>query len=102
MKELFMRQIESQMNDFNVDADYEYEMYLKEMEEQVKEMEEQEAIINNINDQIKSKYSDADVKHALLKVFGTFNVSERLKEEIVEKIMNELNNLNNLRNGNSN
>lgn len=95
MKEVFMRQIESQMNDFNVDADYEYEMYLKEMAEQ-------EAIINNINDQIKSKYSDADVKHALLKVFDTFNASERLKEEIVEKIMNELNNLNNLRNGNSN
>jgi nucleoid DNA-binding protein len=95
MKEVFMRQIESQMNDFNVDADYEYEMYLKEIIEQ-------EAIINNINDQIKSKYSDADVKHVLLEVFGTFNVSERLKEEIVEKIMNELNNLNNLRNGNSN
>jgi nucleoid DNA-binding protein len=95
MKELFMRQIENQMNDINADADYDYELYLKQMEEQ-------EAIINSINDQIKSKYSDADVKHVLLEVFGTFNVSERLKDEIIEKIMNDLNNLNNLRNGNSN
>jgi hypothetical protein len=48
--------------------------------------------LHDINNRIRIKYSDMDVESVLQKVLGDAN-------PLVDEIQNELNNLNNIRNG---
>jgi hypothetical protein len=91
MKELFIEQMNKQIDEQMADADYQYEQYLAEQFQ-----------LGMLNDLTLIKYSDSDVESALQNAFGKFQVSGRLKDEIVAMIMSELNNLNNLRNGHTN
>ena len=97
MKEIFMRQIEEQLfrSEIAEDEDYDYEQFIKQEKEVQKE-------IDKMNDSIMPKYSDSDIEEVLGSVFSNFQISQRLKTEIIEMILTELNNLNNLRNGNTN
>ena len=96
MKEIFMRQIEEQLfrSEIADDEDYDYEQFIKQEKEVQKE-------IDKMNDSIMPKYSDSDIEEVLGSVFSNFQISQRLKTEIIEMILTELNNLNNLRNGNT-
>jgi hypothetical protein len=96
MKEIFMRQIEEQLfrSEIAEDEDYDYEQFIKQEKEVQKE-------IDKMNDSIMPKYSDSDIEEVLGSVFSNFQISQRLKTEIIEMILTELNNLNNLRNGNT-
>jgi hypothetical protein len=97
MKEIFMKQIEEQMyrSEIKEDEDYDYEQFIRHQAEIQKE-------IDKMNDSIMQKYSDSDIEDVLGTVFSKFQISQRLKTEIIEMILTELNNLNNLRNGNTN
>ncbi len=96
MKEIFMKQIEEQLfrSEIAEDEDYDYEQFIKQEKEVQKE-------IDKMNDSIMPKYSDSDIEEVLGSVFSNFQISQRLKTEIIEMILTELNNLNNLRNGNT-
>lgn len=79
MKEMFMKQIEEQMNEQAIDDAYQYEKYIRN-------------IIEAVNSENQMKFSETDVLMVLHSVLGDAN-------SVVETIMNELNNLHNLRNG---
>jgi hypothetical protein len=93
---LFRSQIEEQLfrSEIAEDEDYDYEQFIKQEKEVQKE-------IDKMNDSIMPKYSDSDIEEVLGSVFSNFQISQRLKTEIIEMILTELNNLNNLRNGNT-
>jgi hypothetical protein len=85
MKELFM-EYQQQMSGSNADLiDDEY--HFQEWIEQKTNDE-----LYEINNRIQIKYSDMDIESALYKVLGDAN-------PLVDEIQNELNNLNNIRNG---
>jgi hypothetical protein len=85
MKELFM-EYQQQMSGSNADLiDDEY--HFQEWIEQKSNDE-----LHEINNRIQIKYSDMDIESALHKVLGDAN-------PLVDEIQNELNNLNNIRNG---
>ncbi len=96
MKEIFMKQIEEQLfrSEIAEDEDYDYEQFVKNEQEIQKE-------IDKMNNEIMPKYSDSDIEQVLGDVFSNFQMSQRLKTEIIEMILTGLNNLNNLRNGNT-
>jgi len=79
MKEMFMKQIEEQMNEQAIDDAYQYEQYIN-------------SLINKLNNENQLKFSEGDVLMVLHSVLGDAN-------SCVETIMNELSNLHNLRNG---
>jgi hypothetical protein len=79
MKEMFMKQIEEQMNDQALDDAYQYEQYVK-------------SLVDTLNNENAPKFSETDILFALHSVLGDANPCN-------ETIMNELNNLHNLRNG---
>ena len=84
MKELFIEQMNKQIDDqMNLDADYEYQQYLNNK------------VLAELNDSMKPKYSDGDIKYALESVLGDAN-------PIVEDIIRELKELNDLRHGYTN
>ena len=85
MKKLFM-EYQQQMSGSNADLiDDEY--HFQEWIEQKSNDE-----LHEINNRIQIKYSDMDIESALHKVLGDAN-------PLVDEIQNELNNLNNIRNG---
>jgi hypothetical protein len=85
MKELFM-EYQQQMSGSNADLiDDEY--HFQEWIEQKSNDE-----LHEINNRIQIKYSDMDIESVLHKVLGDAN-------PLVDEIQNELNNLNNIRNG---
>ena len=85
MKKLFM-EYQQQMSGSNADLiDDEY--HFQEWIEQKTNDE-----LYEINNRIQIKYSDMDIESALHKVLGDAN-------PLVDEIQNELNNLNNIRNG---
>jgi hypothetical protein len=85
MKELFM-EYQQQMSGSNADLiDDEY--HFQEWIEQKSNDE-----LHEINNKIQIKYSDMDIESVLHKVLGDAN-------PLVDEIQNELNNLNNIRNG---
>lgn len=79
MKEMFMKQIEEQMNEQAIDDAYQYEQYIN-------------SLIFKLNNETQLKFSEGDVLRVLHSVLGDANSA-------VDSIMNELNNLHNLRNG---
>jgi hypothetical protein len=83
MKELFIEQMNRQIEDQMADADYGYDKYLTQK------------AVEELNDSMMPKYSDGDIKYALETVLGDAN-------PIVEDIIRELNELNNLRHGYTN
>lgn len=97
MKEMFMKQIEEQMfrMESQGDEDYDYEQYLKAESEIQREIE-------RMNNEMTPAFSSADIEEIINRTFSNFQISDRLKGEIIGMIMTELNNLKNLRNGNTN
>jgi len=83
MKEMFIEQMNRQIEDQMADADYQYERFLNQK------------VIDELNQSMEPKYSDSDIKYALESVLGDAN-------PIVEDIIRELNELNNLRHGYTN
>jgi hypothetical protein len=85
MKELFM-EYQQQMSGSNadfIDDDYHFQQWVDQ-----KANDE----LYDINNRIQIKYSDMDIESVLEKVLGDAN-------PLVDEIKNELNNLNNIRNG---
>jgi hypothetical protein len=85
MKELFM-EYQQQMSESNadfIDDDYHFQQWVDQ-----KANDE----LYDINNRIQIKYSDMDIESVLEKVLGDAN-------PLVDEIKNELNNLNNIRNG---
>jgi hypothetical protein len=85
MKELFM-EYQQQMSGSNadfIDDDYHFQQWVDQ-----KANDE----LYEINNRIQIKYSDMDIESVLEKVLGDAN-------PLVDEIKNELNNLNNIRNG---
>ena len=85
MKELFM-EYQQQMSGSNadfIDDEYHFQQWIDQ-----KQYDE----LADINNRIRVKYSDMDVESVLQKVLGDAN-------PLVDEIKNELNNLNNIRNG---
>jgi hypothetical protein len=85
MKELFM-EYQQQMSGSNadlIDDDYHFQEWVEQ-----KANDE----LHEINNRIRIKYSDMDIESVLEKVLGDAN-------PLVDEIKNELNNLNNIRNG---
>ncbi len=85
MKELFM-EYQQQMTGSNadlIDDDYHFQEWVEQ-----KANDE----LHEINNRIRIKYSDMDIESVLEKVLGDAN-------PLVDEIKNELNNLNNIRNG---
>lgn len=85
MKELFM-EYQQQMSGSNadlIDDDYHFQEWVEQ-----KANDE----LYEINNRIRIKYSDMDIESVLHKVLGDAN-------PLVDEIQNELNNLNNIRNG---
>jgi hypothetical protein len=85
MKELFM-EYQQQMSGSNadfIDDDYHFQQWVDQ-----KANDE----LYDINNRIQIKYSDMDIESVLEKVLGDAN-------PFVDEIKNELNNLNNIRNG---
>ena len=80
MKELFIEQMNRQIEDQMADADYQYDRYLTQK------------AVDELNDSMQPKYSDGDIKYALESVLGDAN-------PIVEDIVKELTELHNLRHG---
>ena len=83
MKELFIEQMNRQIEDQMADADYQYERFLNQK------------VIDELNDSMRPKYSDGDIKYALENVLGDAN-------PIVEEIVKHLTELHNLRHGYTN
>jgi hypothetical protein len=85
MKELFM-EYQQQMSGSNadfIDDDYHFQQWVDQ-----KANDE----LYDINNRIQIKYSDMDIESVLEKVLGDAN-------PLIDEIKNELNNLNNIRNG---
>lgn len=85
MKELFM-QYQQQMSGSNadfIDDEYHFQQWIDQRAND--ELEE-------LNNRIRLKYSDMDIESILEKILGDAN-------PLVDEIKNELNNLNNIRNG---
>jgi hypothetical protein len=85
MKELFM-EYQQQMSGSNadlIDDEYNFQEWIEQ---------KQNDELHDINNRIRIKYSDMDVESVLQKVLGDAN-------PLVDEIQNELNNLNNIRNG---
>ena len=85
MKELFM-EYQQQMSGSNadlIDDDYHFQEWVEQ-----KANDE----LYEINNRIRIKYSDMDIESILHKLLGDAN-------PLVDEIQNELNNLNNIRNG---
>ena len=85
MKELFM-QYQQQMSGSNadfIDDEYHFQQWIDQRAND--ELEE-------LNNRIRLKYSDMDIESVLEKILGDAN-------PLVDEIKNELNNLNNIRNG---
>ena len=85
MKELFM-EYQQQMSGSNadlIDDDYHFQEWVEQ-----KANDE----LYEINNRIRIKYSDMDIESILHKVLGDAN-------PLADEIQNELNNLNNIRNG---
>ena len=82
MKDKFIEQMNEQMSEQMIDADYQYQQYINQC-------------IESVNKTGQVKYSDDDILMILHSVLGDANPAN-------ETIMNELNNLHNLRNGNIN
>lgn len=78
MKEVFIEEMNMQIDNRMDDADYQYNAYLAKK------------TIEELNDAIKPKYSDSDIKYTLDLVLGDAN-------PLSEKILYELNELYNLR-----
>jgi hypothetical protein len=83
MKELFIEQMNRQIEDQMADADYQYQQYLNDK------------AIAELNASMEPRYSDGDIKYALESVLGDAN-------PIVENIVKELTELHNLRHGYTN
>ena len=77
MKEIFMEQISRQLDE-QFDDDYQYNEFVNQK------------AIEELNEAIKPKYADSDIKYVLESVLGDAN-------PLNEQIMNELNELYNLR-----
>jgi hypothetical protein len=85
MKELFM-EYQQQMSGSNadfIDDEYHFQQWVDQRANDE---------LNDINNRIRIKYSDMDIESILEKVLGDAN-------PLVDEIKNELNNLNNIRNG---
>lgn len=85
MKELFM-EYQQQMSGSNadfIDDEYHFQQWIDQ---------KQNDELEDINNRIRIKYSDMDIESVLEKVLGDAN-------PLVDEIKNELNNLNNIRNG---
>lgn len=85
MKELFM-EYQQQMSGSNadyIDDEYHFQQWVDQIADN--ELEE-------LNNRIRTKYSDMDIESVLDKVLGDAN-------PLADEIKNELNNLNNIRNG---
>lgn len=85
MKELFM-EYQQQMSGSNadlIDDEYNFQEWIEQ---------KQNDELHDINNRIRIKYSDMDIESVLHKVLGDSN-------PLVDEIQNELNNLNNIRNG---
>lgn len=85
MKELFM-EYQQQMSGSNadfIDDAYHFQQWIDQ-----KQYDE----LADINNRIRIKYSDMDIESVLQKVLGDAN-------PLADEIKNELNNLNNIRNG---
>ena len=85
MKELFM-EYQQQMSGSNadfIDDEYHFQQWVDQRANDE---------VNDINNRIRIKYSDMDIESVLEKVLGDVN-------PLVDEIKNELNNLNNIRNG---
>jgi hypothetical protein len=85
MKELFM-EYQQQMSGSNadlIDDEYNFQEWIEQ---------KQNDELHDINNRIRIKYSDMDIESVLQKVLGDAN-------PLVDEIQNELNNLNNIRNG---
>lgn len=85
MKELFM-EYQQQMSESNadfIDDEYQFQEWIEQ---------KQNDELNDINNRIRLKYSDMDIESALEKILGDAN-------PLVDEVKNELNNLNNIRNG---
>jgi len=85
MKELFM-EYQQQMSGSNadfIDDEYHFQQWVDQRANDE---------LNDINNRIRIKYSDMDIESVLEKVLGDVN-------PLVDEIKNELNNLNNIRNG---
>ena len=78
MKELFMEQISRQLDE-QLDDDYQYNEFVNQK------------AIEELNEAIKPKYADSDIKYVLDLVLGDAN-------PLNEQILYELNELYNLRN----
>ena len=79
MKELFIEQISREIDNKMDDADYQYDVY------------KTQKAIDELNESIKPKYAESDIKYVLELVLGDAN-------PINEQILYELNELHNLRN----
>jgi len=79
MKELFMEQISRQLDNKMDDADYQYDVY------------KTQKVIEELNESLKLKYAEGDIKYVLDLVLGDAN-------PLNEQILYELNELYNLRN----
>jgi hypothetical protein len=79
MKELFMEQISRQLDNKMDDADYQYDVY------------KTQKAIEELNEAIKPKYAEGDIKYVLDLILGDAN-------PLNEQILYELNELYNLRN----
>ena len=79
MKELFMEQISRQLDNKMDDADYQYDVY------------KTQKAIEELNESLKLKYAEGDIKYVLDLVLGDAN-------PLNEQILYELNELYNLRN----
>ena len=77
MKEIFMEQISRQLDE-QFDDDYQYNQFVNQK------------AIEELNEAIKPKYADSDIKYVLESVLGDAN-------PLTEQIMHELNELYNLR-----
>lgn len=85
MKELFM-EYQQQMSGSNadfIDDEYHFQQWIDQ---------KQNDDFEDINNRIRTKYSDMDIESVLQKVLGDAN-------PLVDEIKNELNNLNSIRNG---
>lgn len=85
MKELFM-EYQQQMSGSNadlIDDEYHFQQWIEQKAHNE---------LYEINNRIQLKYSDMDIESVLEKILGDAN-------PLVDEIKNELNNLNNIRNG---
>ena len=85
MKELFM-EYQQQMSGSNadfIDDEYHFQQWIDQRANDE---------LEDLNNRIRLKYSDMDIESVLEKVLGDAN-------PLVDEIKNELNNLNNIRNG---